>query len=345
MGNLARLFAHSFRKYHPQVPITLLFHRSSLLDEWEAAGHNIDITTNDVVDTQTNFDIELISGNGSARETPIENLILTVKTHSTVSALAPIASRLNRNSTIMFVQNGMGVYDVDSWLSNLMSPGTVDEVFQAFYPDSRNRPNSIVAIVNHGVFSKGPFSSVHAGIASTSFGLTKASESSVYNSNAQYMADMILNCPPLIATQYPSDLILSIQLRKLVINSVVNPLSTIYDCINGDIFTKERDPLIRALVGELAQVTQALLKHQPELAMQFTQQALLDSVYEVGAKVAKNISSMRQDMMAGRKTEIDYINGYIVKKGHELDIPVPCNELLVNLIKSRTKKDVIPIPQ
>lgn len=47
----------------------------------------------------------------------------------------------------------------------------------------------------------------------------------------------------------------------------------------------------------------------------------------------KMYSSMLQDMDRGRKTEIDYLNGYIVKKGRESGIPTPINEAIVETVK------------
>ena len=44
-------------------------------------------------------------------------------------------------------------------------------------------------------------------------------------------------------------------------------------------------------------------------------------------------SSMLQDLERGRKTEIDFLNGYIVKKGNEVGVPTPVNEAVVEMVK------------
>jgi len=46
---------------------------------------------------------------------------------------------------------------------------------------------------------------------------------------------------------------------------------------------------------------------------------------------------MRQDALAGRATEIDYINGYILGKAKEFEIRCPCNDKIVDLVRSNTK--------
>jgi 2-dehydropantoate 2-reductase len=45
-----------------------------------------------------------------------------------------------------------------------------------------------------------------------------------------------------------------------------------------------------------------------------------------------HLASMLQDMRSGRKTEIEHLNGAIVKKGRQYGIPVPYNELIYHLI-------------
>ena len=45
--------------------------------------------------------------------------------------------------------------------------------------------------------------------------------------------------------------------------------------------------------------------------------------------------SMLQDIQMNRRTEIDSLNGYIVARAKNLNIPVPSNYLITELIKAR----------
>jgi 2-dehydropantoate 2-reductase len=60
----------------------------------------------------------------------------------------------------------------------------------------------------------------------------------------------------------------------------------------------------------------------------------MNIVLDVAEKTAKNTSSMLQDVRAGRTTEIDYINGYIIRRGRELGIECINNKRLVQLVKN-----------
>jgi 2-dehydropantoate 2-reductase len=50
-------------------------------------------------------------------------------------------------------------------------------------------------------------------------------------------------------------------------------------------------------------------------------------------QTARNTSSMLQDLRAGRPTEIEWINGAIVQLAAHHGIEVPCNRLLVELVR------------
>lgn len=106
LGNLGKLLAHSLRKSHPEIPITLLFHRPSLAEDWERAGRCIEIVRNGQPDRQGGFLWE-----GVWKEKgQIQNLILATKTYSTVQALRPLKDRLGSESTVLFLQNGIGMH-------------------------------------------------------------------------------------------------------------------------------------------------------------------------------------------------------------------------------------------
>jgi 2-dehydropantoate 2-reductase len=105
LGNLGKLVAHSLRKSHPEKQISLLFHRESLVEEWNRSGRNIQIERNGESDCRDRFGEESTKKGGD-----IHNLVVATKTYLTVQALLPLKERLRSDSTILFVQNGMGEF-------------------------------------------------------------------------------------------------------------------------------------------------------------------------------------------------------------------------------------------
>ena len=62
---------------------------------------------------------------------------------------------------------------------------------------------------------------------------------------------------------------------------------------------------------------------------------VLQEIETVARATRDNKSSMLQDLERGRRTEIDAINGAIVKCARECGIPAPVNSLLTALIRAR----------
>ena len=76
----------------------------------------------------------------------IHLLIVAVKAHHTIDTIRLLKHRLSKNSTILFLQNGLGV---------------LDELDAALFPDSSERPYYMSAIVIHCVHRKSFLSAVH----------------------------------------------------------------------------------------------------------------------------------------------------------------------------------------
>jgi 2-dehydropantoate 2-reductase len=60
----------------------------------------------------------------------------------------------------------------------------------------------------------------------------------------------------------------------------------------------------------------------------------VDAVEEVARNTAANTSSMLQDVLRGTPTEIDAINGAIIRAGEALGVPTPVNRMLWRLVRS-----------
>lgn len=312
LGNLGRLFAHALAKADSTTPITLLLHRASLIEEWEQTGRRIGVITSGVLDQTGTFDVELVSPEGP--QNIIDNLIVATKAIKTTSALSTIKNRLSSDSTVLLTQNGMG---------------TAEELDLQVFKDPATRPSYLASVTSHGVYSQGPFCSVHAGLADVAIGRVAQSTA------PQYLIDKIVQAPVLSAREVTPPELLLLQLQKLVVNAMINPLTVIFDCQNGELFN--RQPILqvmRQLLREASEVIQSLpeLQHSPASVSRFSESSLESTVLDVAKKTAKNTSSMLQDVRAGRETEIDYINGYIVKRGKAMGIDCTNNEKLVRMI-------------
>jgi 2-dehydropantoate 2-reductase len=62
---------------------------------------------------------------------------------------------------------------------------------------------------------------------------------------------------------------------------------------------------------------------------------------EIATQMADAFSSTAQDLNRERVTEIDALNGYIVRRGAEVGVPVPVNKALFTLVKLAERSGAI----
>ncbi|RFU35055.1 hypothetical protein B7463_g1326, partial [Scytalidium lignicola] len=335
IGNIGKLFAHALANQPNPPPITILFHRPSLLQEWESAGETIEIITDGASNTEGVYDVEVIQpmdkGGISASTSSgehIEHLILATKATHTASAIASVKDRLTSKSEVLFTQNGMG---------------TIDDVSSKVFPDQNTRPRYLTSVNSHGVYSTKPFSSVHAGFGTVSLGnILSSMDRPDSEAASSYLVRKIIESPLLSAKVVSPDELFQLQLEKLVVNAMMNPLTALFRVKNGELFKSAPiTRLMRLLLSETSHVISSLPEvQQLQLATKGTEERfsparLAKVVFDVAEKTAKNTSSMLQDVNAGRETEIDFISGWIVRRGLELGIDCHSNEKIIEMVKAR----------
>ena len=112
--------------------------------------------------------------------------------------------------------------------------------------------------------------------------------------------------------------------KKLIINCIINPISAILGTKNRAVADKNLDPLKKLIVEECLKVAE---KDNVKFDIDF-----VGMVNEM-IKESNNISSMQQDIIKGKKTEIGYLNGAVVELGRKYGITCLVNEGLVMIIK------------
>src|SRR5579859_1723421 len=118
---------------------------------------------------------------------------------------------------------------------------------------------------------------------------------------------------------------------KLVVNCAYNAISAIAQRPYGEMIDGVGvRAVMRDVVAEVLAVAAASgVRTAPDLVV---------NVYRIAEWMPTQVSSTAQDLQRGRATEIDHLNGYVVRRGDALGVPVPANRALhalVKLIESR----------
>ncbi len=119
---------------------------------------------------------------------------------------------------------------------------------------------------------------------------------------------------------------------KLVINASINPLTAILGIPNGELLTQADT---RELLSEVVTETEFIAYHR---GIRLPYQDPIEVVEQVARDTAANYSSMLQDVLNGRPTEIDAINGAIVQEAEKEGIPTPVNRVLWHLVRGLDSK-------
>lgn len=113
---------------------------------------------------------------------------------------------------------------------------------------------------------------------------------------------------------------------KLIINCAYNALSAIPQLPYGRMTAVEGVPeTMKDIVAECLAVART--------AGIGVDEGILDKVLGLAAGMPEQFSSTAQDLARGKRTEIDHLNGYVVRKGESLGVATPANRLLTAVVK------------
>lgn len=351
VGNLGRLYAACLAQLSNPPPITLVVNRRSLLEHW-ATDPGIEITRYGIPERVSNLDIEWWTADkpsmGPVREiaggNQIGNLIVATKAPDAVPRLDSLRRYLGSSSTVLFVQNGV----------NRLWPPHGSTYNDYRYPGGQH-PNWLHGVTMHGVYSEGNFKSVHAAPADITIGPVCSSDK--HPEKASYLTEMITRAPHLAARAVSKPQLWVLQLEKLVINSIINPLSAVLRVKNGELFADTDGDVVKvmdALLNETSNVLRALVRHKSStqilqgggiseeaLMQRLSAMRLRELLHQVGEKVKHNRSSMLQDTEAGKQTEIGEFNGWLVETAEILDLglDVSSHKIVIDLVRKGVELD------
>jgi len=117
--------------------------------------------------------------------------------------------------------------------------------------------------------------------------------------------------------------------RKLLANAVINPLTTLFEIPNGMLLEL---PATVKLMRELFEEAAVVANHCGQKIVEADWQ----EIGTICRNTSHNYSSMLQDFWNGRTTEVEAINGYLVRLGQQAGIPTPLHETVRRAIHLKT---------
>lgn len=242
--------------------------------------------------------VRLPKGKRLSEITQVSRLVVPLKSYDIEPFLKQVVSKLSTNAQVILCHNGLGT--IEPALSILP-----------------NDCNLYFCTTNNGVF-KQENQAVYAGAGPSFWQLVKQGNPDLLSN------DDISAIFPNAAQSNNLPLLLW---QKLIINCAINPLTAIYEVKNGKLADAKFQPMVQDIVCEAVNVA-----NSQGLNLEFDD--MLDKVQSVINQTSANTSSMLQDIKNNKRTEIDYITGYILKQAKEYNIPTPVNASLFNQVKT-----------
>jgi 2-dehydropantoate 2-reductase len=228
--------------------------------------------------------------------------IMAVKAYQTEAAARALPALMSRGGMALTLQNGLGNLEV---MARRVGPGRL-----------------LAGVGLLGVTRQDEGRIIYAGRGAIYIGVPAGSQ--VTGAEVAAVVDLFRQAG--LECQARED-IEAVLWEKLVINVGINPLTALLRVPNGALL--KLPPAWEAAVaaaGEAQAVAQAAgLSLSGEPAARLAQ---------VCTATAANRSSMLQDILAGKQTEIEALNAQVASRGRALGVPTPVNDLLTRLIRA-----------
>ncbi len=232
---------------------------------------------------------------------PVDLVIICVKSYDTKAATKEIIPLIANHTSVLTLQNGIGNIEI------------ISEVVGA--------DKVIGGVTNEGATLIDTAKIKHAGKGETVIGRIDGT----IPVEMRYIRELFNKIG--LETRISRD-IKSLLWSKLIVNVGINALTAITRLNNGQLTEFEGTrKIMRDAVTEAVKVAKRkrikLIYDDP-----------LAKVEAVCEATSTNISSMLQDVLRKQRTEIDFINGVIVRLGQEMSLPTPINTILLDLVKT-----------
>jgi 2-dehydropantoate 2-reductase len=240
--------------------------------------------------------------------TAVDIIAFTVKSFDTAAAIEQIKPLVNKNTLVIVAQNGYGNYETVA--AAIGREHTL--LARIIFGVKLHAPGRAeVTVIADDVRIGQPHNAVdHARINEIAALFTAAGIPTAYAANVE-----------------------AILWDKILYNAALNPLGALLECTYGQLAENNKTrQIMNTIIDEIFSVAQAqgipLNWKSPEEYRDYFYTHLVPPT-------AKHFPSMYYDVKAGKRLEIDALNGAVVKLARDKGVPVPINETISLLIKAK----------
>ncbi|EGS22835.1 2-dehydropantoate 2-reductase-like protein [Thermochaetoides thermophila DSM 1495] len=358
LNRVGRYITHALAGCQTIPPPRYILHEQHLREQWELSHRRIVLHRGPETIIRDRIIAENTWRGVRQRRDPIENLVVTVPAGQVLQALKTIRHRLDHRSTILLINDGLGV---------------AEDLINAYFPDELTRPifllgysSTALAHTDH-LYS---VAEVHPGRLYLTLWQQPPDPNLPFRLRRHpplertvrgtHFLRLLTAMPGLSAGGFPLSSFYKHKLPATAFRAIVDPLAAMLDC-NYEKLAQNRSALalMDRLIGEVASVIARL----PECTDRERQAR---QVTGIASSLRKEVllklrlmrsadSPMRSRLSRGYDTDLDYTVGYFVRRGRELRVDVSGLEAVMFAAKAKlveTKKEredevplVLPLPE
>ena len=229
---------------------------------------------------------------------PVDIVLILVKAVQTAEALKQNLDLIGEKTLVLTLQNGLGNY----------------ETISKYIKDTQ----LILGTTNHNSVSLDTGKFFHSGVGITSIG-----------SHAVPVTELKKICDLFSESGFECTIVDNIGYllwKKLFVNLAINSFTYITLTPMG--FISENDNAVKVIEEIIFEATKVANAE----GYDFKAAEMVSFVKDVAKAHPMGYSSMSQDRKRGFRTEIDFINGAVVKLAQKHNIPTPYNKLIVDIV-------------
>lgn len=290
------------------------------------------------------------------KDSTIDVLILAKKPRAAELALQQVRHRLTRNSTIVFVYNGMNALPL----------------IQRFWEEG-DRPNIVEGYSTHGLSKVSEFTADHWGKGNMYFAIVpRQGEQDVFALNAlrntslppaiedpkdvrlkaleeprfqslafilkKLLADKLLSCT---VRPYKPDFCL-MKLRRTIVHAVLQTLSALQRCSVGQVM---RNRTNHKIVGRLLKELIPVLHRDPLIATsqgalkKFSFLELYSSIYHVSKTWDAGVNTLLDDIVGNRESDMGWHAGHLIYRARQLGMKMPIWNAIFDQLKATQRME------
>jgi len=329
-GGTGCLIAANLRRADPVIRLNFLFEPDSLglarfspkivIHRW---NEETSVTSDFGLDSTLGVEAD------PSVQSKIATLVVSRRASQTLTGIQQLKHRLDKDSTVLLVQDGIGV---------------LEEVQKLAFPDTQDRPRFAVGIITH-VTSQPKNGAMnefnHFRFGGVPFAMVPETEPTDRDSRNEYKKNdsiqYLVKNAALGMKPLPYSMFRIIQLKRMIIESTIQPLAAILYCTYGQLRqSRHAVALMHSLLEEACNIAASLpwlqnmnVKHR------FNSAALWPHIDRILKSNDKEFCSLLQRVQAGHQPDMEYFNGFLVRQGLKERLPVMTQVLVTEMVHAK----------